>query len=84
MIRADFGTLVASARCLACHSFDLNAPDTPSMHPARENIETPPATRMRRDGFSTITPDAAISKGSRAPSGMRQIILHPLMCVRGL
>ena len=23
MISADFGTLVASARCLACYSFDL-------------------------------------------------------------
>ena len=84
MIREDLGTLVAFARSLSCYSFDLNAPDTPSMRPARESIETPPATRMRRDGFSTITPDAAISRSSRAPSAMHQIILHSLMCLRGL
>ena len=76
MNRQNFGTLLASARCLTCRSFDLNAPDPPSMPPARDSIETPPATRMRRDSYSTITPGAAISRDSRASSAMRQIILH--------
>ena len=84
MIRLDFYTLVTPARCLACRCFDLNAPDTPSMQPARVIIEKPSATRIRTDGFPTITPDTAISKESRASSEMRQIILHRLMCVRGL
>ena len=77
-------TLVHHDRCLACLCFDLNALDTPSMQPARVIIETPSATRMHRDGFPTITPDAAIYTHSRASSAMRQIILHPLVCVRGL
>ena len=84
MIRQDFYTLVAPARCIACRCFDSNTPDTPSMQPARVIIETPSATRMRRDSVPTIIPDAAISRNSRAYSAMRQIILHRLVCVRGL
>ena len=34
--------------------------------------------------FRHITPNAAISKDSRAFSGMREIILRRLVCVRGL
>ena len=84
MNRLDVGTLVAYDRCFACRSFDLNASDPPSMQPGRVIIETPSATRMRRDGYSIITPDAAISKDSRASNGMREIILRRLVCVRGL
>ena len=84
MNRQDFGTLKTSARCLACSCLDLNAPDTPSMRPARESIETPLATRMRSNSYWTITPDAAIFRNSRAYSAIRQIILRRLMCVRGL
>ena len=82
MISIDLGTLVAPARCLACRCFDSNAPDTPSMQPARVIIETPSATRIRRDGFPTITPDAAIYQDSRASSGMHEIILHRQVCLR--
>ena len=84
IVRLDLGPLEALARCLTCCCFDFNAPDTPSMQPARVIIETPSATRIRRDGSPTITPDAAISKESRASSAMREIILHRLVCVRGL
>ena len=70
IFRLDLGTLVAPARCFACRCFDLNAPDTPSMQPARVIIETPSATRMHIDGCPTITPDAAISKESRASSAI--------------
>ena len=84
MFRLDLGTLVASARCSSCHSFDLNGPDTPGMQPARVIIEKPSATRIRTDGFPTITPDTAISKESRASSAMREIILRRLVCVRCL
>ena len=75
---------MAPARCLALRRFDLNAPDTPSMQPARVIIETPSATRMRRDGFPTITPDATNPKDYRALSGMREIILRRQECIEAL
>ena len=57
---------------------------TPSMEPARDIIETPPVIRIREHGLPTITPDAAISKDSRAISEMREIILRQLVCMRPL
>ena len=67
-----------------CRCFDWNSPDMHRMHPARVIIETPFATRIHRADVSIITPDSVISRDSRAFSAMRQIILHRLVCVRGL
>ena len=84
VVRLDSSTLVAFDRCLARIGFDWSASDPPSMQAARVIIETPPATRIRRHSFPTLTPDTAISRDSRALSGMREIILRRMMCMRAL